>query len=132
MVVAVTNDGETMGIRDPFSYSGRWDSVGLDCSNCDNFDPPSQWPDLNKEICCVLHGVSLEIELGKDGYKRWEWFCKDFKNKNALPKAVDEFNSIRDLLATRILYRAYGRDGELLEIDMNRLGACPKKLDKKK
>lgn len=120
--------GRKMGIRDPFSYSNRWDSVGLDCCNCKNFIPPAQWPDSKKTICCQLHKVSLEIELDKNGYKCWEWFCKDFDNINAFPKAIEEFESIKDLLASRILYRAYGQNDELIEFDMNLLKACSKKI----
>ena len=80
-------------IKDPFSYSARWDSVGLDCSNCKYFKGPENWPDINKTIYCSKHSISLEIELGSSLYKEWEWFCKDFTNNPedpAFPEAISE------------------------------------------
>jgi hypothetical protein len=98
-----------MPIRDPFSYSGRWDSVGLDCSNCVHFKEPKLWPDSQKLSHCKLHKISLSIELGKNGYKEGEWFCKDFQsNGTANQKAVKEFQTVKDHLESRKLYRAYG------------------------
>ena len=63
-----------------------------------------------------MHQISLSIELDKIGFKKWEWFCKDFENKNAFPRAVEEFLSIKDELKPRVLYRGYNQKiGRLLE-----------------
>lgn len=105
-----------MTIKDPFSYSARWDSIGLDCSHCNHFNGPDNWPDLKRESCCNLHQISLSIELNKSGFKKWEWFCKDFENKDAFPRAIEEFLSIKDELKPHVLYRGYNRKtGRLLE-----------------
>lgn len=108
-------------MTDPFSYSARWDSIGLDCSNCKNFIGPEKWPDLNKESRCLFHKVSLEIELGNNNYKEWEWFCKNFENENAFPRAVEELESVRTELNDYILYRGYGQNGKLLEYHIDEL-----------
>jgi len=63
-----------------------------------------------------LHQIPLSIELDESGYIRWEWFCKDFDNKDAFPKAVEEFLTIKDELKQYILYRGYtGKTRRLLE-----------------
>jgi len=96
-----------MAMKDPFSYSARWDSVGLDCSNCQHFEGPSTWPDRKKVSKCKLHHLSLALELGRDGYKQGEWFCKDFKDGGAFPKAVAEFNENLSKFEAGILYGAH-------------------------
>ena len=105
-------------IKDTFPYLARWDSVGLDCSNCVHFKGPEKWPDKDKVSSCKLHNISLTIELGNDGYKLWEWFCKSFQNninKSAFPKALDHFEKIRNELSDKVLYRFYSEDGYLKE-----------------
>ena len=98
-------------IKDPFSYSARWDSVGLDCSTCIHFSEPPKWPDKSKSISCKLHKISLEIELGKNGYKEKEWFCKDFQdNGKSYEKAIKEFEAVKENLNTGILYNCYNGD----------------------
>ena len=105
-----------MTIKDPFSYSARWDSIGLDCSFCNHFQGPDTWPDLKRVTRCNLHQIPLSIELDESGYKKWEWFCKDFDDKDAFPKAVEEFLTIKDELKQYIIYRGYDRKtGRLLE-----------------
>lgn len=108
-------------MRDPFSYSSRWDSIGLDCCNCNHFSGPLNWPDVNKEIKCLRHRISLRIQLGNDGYKKWEWFCKHFDNRNADPESVKEFETIRSELDEGLLYRGYGENGQLVELNIDRL-----------
>lgn len=111
-----------MPIKDPFSYSARWDSVELDCSSCVHFNGPEKWPDKNKTISCKLHNLSLKIELGDDCYKLWEWFCKNFSdNGKSFKKSVDEFKTIKEKLGTEILYRCYNDDGFLKEIAFQEL-----------
>ncbi|HYG37201.1 MAG TPA: hypothetical protein VD908_01220 [Cytophagales bacterium] len=107
-------------MKDTFSYSARWDSIGLDCSHCKNFLGPSEWPDKDKVSQCLLHNLSLKIELGENGYKRGEWFCKDFDDLNAFPMAVKEFELIRKELQDCVLYVG-NRNGELFEIKFDRL-----------
>ncbi len=108
-----------MPIKDGFSYASRWDSVGLDCQHCKYFYSPKEWPDENRVSFCKLHKVSLSIELNKEGYKEYEWFCKDFENTGkADENAVKYFESIKNSLQPRILYRLYGADGNLIEHDM--------------
>jgi hypothetical protein len=73
-----------------------------------------------------MHGISLAVELRDNGYKNWEWFCKEFEDtsdvaKRAYPPAVEHFKSIRTQLRERILYRLYGDDGSLVEYPFDRL-----------
>jgi len=104
-----------MPVADTFQRAARWDSVGLDCSSCRHFAGPEQWPDTQRVSCCKLHSLSLAIEIGEDGHKKWEWFCRDFANKDAFPPAVQHFLSIRAELEAGILYRLYRTGGCLLE-----------------
>lgn len=109
-----------MPVKDTFEYAARWDSVGLDCSFCQHFRGPTQWPDATRVSRCELHGVSLAIELGADNCKHWEWFCQDFKdNGRAFPPSVAHFQEIRQKLEPKVLYRFYGKDGFLLEHRMS-------------
>ncbi len=111
-----------MPIKDTFSYSSRWDSVGLDCHNCQHFHGPEKWPDKDKVSFCKLHKVSLKIELAQDGYKEYEWFCKDFQNMGTADEnALKHFEKIQGSLKSKILYRLYGKDGNLVEYDMEKL-----------
>jgi len=113
-----------MPIEDKFPREGRFDSVGLDCSNCTH-QSGSGFPNLNRDFCCGLHHISLTIELQENGYKLWEWFCKDFKDDgSAEPAAVAYFNRMNDCLASQILYRLYGEDGYLKEFAFSELGEC--------
>lgn len=111
-----------MPIKDTFSYSARWDSVGLDCSSCSNFVGPAEWPDRERVSRCRLHGISLAIELGGNGHKKWEWFCKHFEDSRSLENtAVEHFKSIQAQLQDRILYRLYGENGYLVEYPFDKL-----------
>ncbi len=111
-----------MTIRDLFSYSARWDSIGLDCSFCRSFAGPEQWPDLKRVSRCDRHKVSLAVELGADGFKSGEWFCRDFNNNGeADEKAVKEFETVRPALKEDTLYGGYGKDGELKEVSFAEL-----------
>lgn len=112
-----------MPVKDTFKYEARWDSVGLDCSDCLHFRGPSQWPDTARVSWCELHGVSLAIELGESGYKNMEWFCYDFADAGAFPSAVAHLESVRQQLEPRVLYRFYGTDGYLVEHQMEQLEA---------
>ena len=94
-------------MKDQFSYSARWDSAGLDCSECIHFKGPEKWPDSNGVSRCSLHKVSLNIELGDNNYKEFEWFCKQFKDSGKTPtNSLREFMKMEPLLEERILYRA--------------------------
>jgi hypothetical protein len=105
-----------MPVKDTFSYEARWDSVGLDCSDCAHFHGPEHWPDKERVSRCELHGISLAIELGDDGYKCWEWFCRDFHDTGrAFPKAVAHFHQVRQQLQESVLYRFCGDHGYLEE-----------------
>ena len=111
-----------MPVKDTFEYAARWDSVGLDCSDCRHFSGPTDWPDTARLSQCKLHGVSLAIELGDTGYKNMEWFCRDFADTGrAFPRAVSHLETIRQLLEPRVLYRFYGTDGYLVEHQMREL-----------
>ena len=109
-----------MPLKDTFAYTARWDSVGLDCSYCSHFVGPAEWPDKARESRCRFHRISLAVEIGRNGYKEWEWFCKNFEDINtkeqcAYPPAVEHFVSIRNHLQDRILYRLHGKEGYLVE-----------------
>ena len=103
-------------MNDPFSYSARWDSVGLDCAFC-RHESATEWPNLKRDYGCKLHSISLEKELGKNGFKEGEWFCSSYENNGkANPKALVELESIREQLAPQVLYGAYGANNQLKEI----------------
>lgn len=105
-----------MPIQDPFSYSARWDSVGLDCAYCIHFEGPGEWPDIQAVSRCALHKIPLKIELGPNGFKEGEWFCKDFSdNGRAFGDAVKELEKVRNALQDDVLYGAYGNEGILRE-----------------
>ncbi len=104
--------------HDTFRRKGRWDSVGLDCSNCKYFKNPQSWPDKNQSIACNFHNISLTLELNKSGYKESEWFCREFKNDGkALEDAVMHFEQIKLSLKDKILYSFIKEGEELKEID---------------
>ncbi|ODB95260.1 hypothetical protein A3197_18080 [Candidatus Thiodiazotropha endoloripes] len=108
-------------MRDPFSYSARWDSVGLDCAFCKN-QKEVEWPNNERNYSCLLFGISLEVTIASNGFKEGEWFCSSFEsNGEANAKAINEFNSIKSHLEPNILYGAYGEDGKLKEIPFNEL-----------
>jgi hypothetical protein len=105
-----------MPIKDTFSYQARWDSVGLDCSNCVHFRAPAKWPDLKGESYCLKHNMSLCVELGANGFKKGEWFCKSLESDgSAFGPSVEHFKKIRGELEEDTLYGFYGTDGNLLE-----------------
>ena len=111
-----------MPIKDSFSYDARWNSVGLDCQHCRHFQGPENWPDKEGASFCKLHNKSLMIELNSNGYKEFEWFCKDFDdNGSAYSKALQHFYEIRKGLSPGVLYRLYGKDGNLVEYRMKDL-----------
>jgi len=108
-------------MKDPFSYSARWDSVGLDCAFCAH-QKEVEWPNENRDYACLLHGVSLAKTIAKNGFKEGEWFCSSFENNGrANDKAINELNTIKENLASNILYGAYGEEGKLKEIPFNEL-----------
>lgn len=97
-------------IIDPFSYSARWDSAGINCGCCKFFENiTNSWPATN--IVCKLHNKSLKIELNDDGYMEGEWFCKGFVDREEWPQAsktaLEEYIRIQNSLEENILYRAY-------------------------
>ena len=107
-----------MSVRDTFPHTARWDSVGLDCSYCRHFSGPPSWPDVAGASRCGLHQLPLAIELGPDGYKQGEWFCRDFvqgDSKKASATAVRHLHLVRDDLAAEVLYGFSGTDGQLKE-----------------
>ncbi len=111
-----------MPIKDTFKYAARWDSVGLDCSDCQHFHGPEKWPDTSRVSRCAFHDVSLAIELRDSGYKNWEWFCREFADTGrAFPLSVAHFYKVREQLEPGVLYRFYGEDGYLVEHKMTDL-----------
>ena len=94
-------------IKDIFSYSARWDSVGLSCTYCQHCNKKNvegDWP--TNFLKCNLHNISLNIELREDGYLSGAWFCKAFTDNGAFPKAVEELSLIKNQLEENILYEA--------------------------
>jgi hypothetical protein len=119
-VVARSCDGDSGGVdchmKDAFPYLDRFDSVGLDCSSCRHFRAPASWPDLGRETSCALHQVSLEVELGSNGYKLGEWFCSAVASAGRVNQAaLAHLESIRSTLDPTILYGFCGSDGNLKE-----------------
>lgn len=114
-------------IKDIFSYSSRWDSIGLNCAGCKHFQAPPQWPDVDKQSRCELHNISLAVQIGKNGYITGEWFCSSFEGQ-ADERAYKEFLSLQPKLKKDVLYGGYGRDGNLKEVDMNKLKGIVKSL----
>ena len=112
-------------MEEPFSYSDRWDSVGLSCGCCihsKNVD----WPNRNKDYGCELHSISLAKILNRGGHVEGEWFCNSFQsNGKANPKAVKELSTIVKQLNDDVLYGAYGdpyaNNKELKEIPFVKL-----------
>ena len=101
-----------MPVKDTFSYTARWDSVGIDCSSCKFFTGPTEWPDKNNESKCTKHNISLAIELGKDKYKEGEWFCCEYSDDDGFSEAVKHFYRIKHQLQSGVLYRC--NQGEYL------------------
>jgi len=113
-----------MPVKDTFKYSARWDSVGLDCSNCVHFHGPKKWPDIKAESRCMKHNISLRIELNENGFKNGEWFCKSFEdNGSAFTPSFEHFTEIRPQLEENMLYGFYGPDGYLLEYEFATVNA---------
>ncbi|MCJ7602472.1 MAG: hypothetical protein MUO63_13365 [Desulfobulbaceae bacterium] len=111
-----------MPVKDTFSYTARWDSVGLDCAFCIHQANSDVWPNLKRNYKCGLHNISLEIELGENGYKDGEWFCKSFTdNGRAFSNAVAHFESVKENLAEKTLYGFYGDHGYLKEVPFSQL-----------
>jgi hypothetical protein len=104
-----------MAIKDTFPYGARWDSVGLDCSFCIH-ERNADWPNAARNYACGLHHLSLVVQLGKNGYKKGEWFCTDFHDGGrAFPEALRHFQEVRDKLQPLVLYGFYGAHGNLQE-----------------
>lgn len=113
-----------MPIKDTFSYIARWDSVGLDCSNCIHFHAPAKWPDVEGKSYCLKHDMSLGIELDTNGFKKGEWFCKSFENDgSAFQPSLEHFKKIQSDLSEDTLYGFYGADGYLLEYNFSTVKA---------
>jgi hypothetical protein len=107
-----------MAIRDTFLHTARWDSVGLDCAYCLHFVAPTSWPDLAHISHCGLHNVSLQVELGADGYKDGEWFCCDFRagpDRRPSKYALEHLQRIMVTLQRDVLYGFYGSETTLKE-----------------
>ncbi|MEL3906624.1 MAG: hypothetical protein P1P65_06315 [Treponema sp.] len=105
-------------IKDIFSYSSRWDSIGLNCAGCKYFQAPPQWPDIDKQSRCELRNISLAVQIGNNGYMEGEWFCSLFEGR-ADERAYKEFLSLKPKLKKDILYGDYGKDGNLKEIGLS-------------
>ena len=108
-------------MRDPFSYSARWDSIGLGCAFCKH-QSKTQWPNESRDYSCELHSISLAVQLAKNGFIEGEWFCSSFTNDgNADSRALIEFESIQPKMELNVLYGAYGEDKKLKEIPFDEL-----------
>lgn len=106
-----------MPVLDPFSYSARWDSIGLDCFNCAQFRGPESWPDVDGVSFCWKNQLSLTMQLNRSGYKVGEWFCRDFEdNGSADKKSVGEFDGVREAMLPMILYGGYSGSEYLKEV----------------
>ena len=94
-----------MEIKNPFSFSARWDSAGISCTFC-KYASAKGWPDVDRSFACRKHDVPLRAELDAMNYVLGEWFCKDFESDGrAHAKPLAEFEAIRHSLAAETLYR---------------------------
>lgn len=97
-------------VRDPFSYSARWDSVGLTCSSCTHFDAPPTWPDQEFKARCRKHDIPLAIlyDASGSGHLADEFFCSAYEDGGrTFPQALEELDGIRHELDDSTLYGAY-------------------------
>jgi hypothetical protein len=98
-------------IRDTFSYSYGHGAIGLTCNHCAYYKYNG---DLEigsfKRSYCSLHNFSLKIMRNEKDRIFGEWFCKQFKNKNAFEWGLKEFNQLKDQLEENILYQASGKE----------------------
>ena len=99
-------------VKDSFSYSARWDSIGLSCCFCKYYDFTIDTLTNNlKSIRCNLHNISLDIELTEDGFLEGEWLCKNYEDiGKSFPDGVKEFSSIKDELEEKVLYKACAKE----------------------
>jgi len=112
-----------MPVDDPFSYRPRWDSAGVDCSDCRHFEPPPSWPDRNRVIRCGHHQVSLAFQLNAEGFKEGEWFCREFVDTGrSWDVAVEELGKVRGSLDPAKIYGASYGAGVLKERTIAGLG----------
>ena len=108
-------------MKDPFNYTARWNSIGLDCSYC-HHESSVEWPNTRRDYYCKLHQISLAATLANSGYKEGEWFCASFEdNGNANRDALSTFNAAKHMLNPTVLYGAHGDNSELKEIPFNEL-----------
>jgi hypothetical protein len=113
-----------MPIPDTFPHSARWDSVGLDCAYCLHCVGPASWPDGRQESRCALHDLPLAIELGPNGYKDGEWFCRDFRagsDSRVSRAAVAHLDRVRATLDPNVLYAFDGPRRYLREHDFDQV-----------
>ena len=106
-----------MPVEDIFKYTARWDSVGLDCSYC-IYEANAVWPNIEQNYACQFHNCGLSVQLGQNGYKEGEWFCKCFAKKEESwitkwfknprrphPDAIMVFKQIKNQLNDQVLYK---------------------------
>ena len=114
-----------MPVRDTFTYSDRWDSLGLTCFYCSHFRGPESWPDTACISSCAFHHRRLApVILAPTGYGDGEWFCAAFTpgdHHRLHDPSYQHFLSIRPQLEAGILYGAYGSDGFLQERELSQL-----------
>lgn len=111
------------GTVDDFPRIGRWDSIGIDCSLCRN-ERTSGWPNADRPYCCGRYGISLWVEIGPNGYKDGEWFCRDFDgNGRESESAVHHLRNVRHSLEPHVLY-GFVEGAVLREIPFPQLGRC--------
>ncbi len=111
-------------VEDPFSYRARWDSAGVDCSDCKHFEPPPDWPDRERVIRCGHHQVSLAFQLNPEGFKEGEWFCRYFLNRgSSWDVGVEELSRVQESLDPAKIYGASYGTGLLKERDIAGLGS---------
>ncbi len=94
-----------MNTKDNFSYSARWESVGLTCSYCVHQKNGTEWPNKLRNFSCGLHKLSLSFQLRENGYLNGEWFCKDFADDGkSYPPGLQEFKELKTGLKEKTIY----------------------------
>lgn len=96
-------------VEDYFMRDPKDGTVGLSCRSCWNAVNAQGWPNVERDIFCAFHGMSLAFCLDENGNFRYEWFCKDINdNGSSNPDAIRYMLIKENAIKHGIMYRAAG------------------------